>query len=77
MGVGGGRLFLLGLQFFCCAPVAHGDAYGRGSSHCISWYQKQFILTTCFVCYRIAVWDNCSTGQLWSLIPRDFSSAFW
>ena len=22
-----------------CAPVAHGDAFGRGTSHCISWHQ--------------------------------------
>ena len=27
-----------------CAPVARCDALGRGSSHCISWYQIQPIL---------------------------------
>ena len=25
-------------------PVAHGEAYGRGGSHCISWYRIQLIL---------------------------------
>ena len=45
-----------------CAPAAHGDAYGRGSSHCIAWYQNQLLLTTCHVRSRIASWDNRSTG---------------
>ena len=35
----------------------HWDADGRGSPHCISWYQNQLILTTCHVRYHIALWD--------------------
>ena len=32
--------------FSCsCAAVEHWDAFGRGGSHCISWYQIQLILT--------------------------------
>ena len=48
----------------CCAPVAHWDAFGRGGSHCISWYQIQFILTTPHVRSLIALWDNRSIGRL-------------
>ena len=36
------------------------DAFGRGSSLCISWYQNQLILTTCCVRCRITLWDNRS-----------------
>jgi hypothetical protein len=43
---------------FSCAPVAHWDAFGCGSSHCISWYQIQLIPTTCFGRYRIALWHK-------------------
>ena len=47
-----------------CAPVAHWDAFRRGSSHCISWYQIQQVLTTCNVRYHTVLWGNRSTGQL-------------
>ena len=40
------------------------DAVGRGSSHCISWYQIQLILTMCFFRYRTALWDTGSIGHL-------------
>jgi hypothetical protein len=40
------------------------DSFGRGGSHCISWYQIQLIITACHVRYRIAFFDNRSIEQL-------------
>jgi hypothetical protein len=39
-------------------------AFGRGSSHCISWYRIQLVLTACDVRYHTVLWDNRSPGQL-------------
>ena len=64
-------------KFFRGTAHACWHAYGRGSSPCISWHQIQLSLTARHVCYRTALWDNCSIGQLCSWIPRDFPSAFW
>ena len=57
-------LFFTQPTILSCAPGAHWDAFGLGSSHCISWCQIQPILTTCDVLYDTVLWDNCSTGQL-------------
>ena len=59
----------LGIGFFSafsllCAPVAPWDAYRRGSSHCISWFQIELTLTTCHVRYHTELWDNRSIGLL-------------
>ena len=45
-------------QPFCCAPVAHWNAFGRASPHCISWYQIQLILTMRYARDHSALWDN-------------------
>ena len=59
-----------------CAPVAHWNAFGRGSPRCSSWHQNPLILTR-YVRYHIALWDFCGIGQLWSLMPRVLSSTIW
>ena len=46
------------------APVAPWDAYGRGSSRCIFWFQIELAPATCHVRYHTELWDNCSTGLL-------------
>ena len=33
-------------------PHAHWEAYGRGSLHCITWFQTQLILSTCQIRYH-------------------------
>ena len=40
------------------APVAHWDAFGRGSSHCIPWYQIRQVLTACNARYHTVLGER-------------------
>ena len=49
---------------FLGGEVAHQNACWCGTSRCSSWHQILLIRNMCYVRYHIALWGNCSIGQL-------------